>query len=117
MATSGFGKAFREARAAGDKTFTFNGKKYTTDLAPAVRAGVTAVMEVSETTTTLVAATPPKVTLVAPVKFAPLIVTVVPPKVVPDVGLNDAIVGAGISYVNALTAVALPTGVVPNTSC
>ena len=34
MATSGFGKAFREARAAGDKTFTFNGKKYTTDLAP-----------------------------------------------------------------------------------
>ena len=35
MATSEFGKAFREARAAGDKTFTFNGKKYTTDLAPA----------------------------------------------------------------------------------
>jgi len=34
MATSAFGKAFREARAAGDKTFTFNGKKYTTDLAP-----------------------------------------------------------------------------------
>ena len=33
MATSAFGKAFREARAAGDKTFTFNGKKYTTDLA------------------------------------------------------------------------------------
>ena len=34
MAISGFGKAFREARASGDKTFTFNGKKYTTDLAP-----------------------------------------------------------------------------------
>ena len=34
MATSGFGKAFREARASGDKTFMFNGKKYTTDLAP-----------------------------------------------------------------------------------
>jgi hypothetical protein len=34
MAISEFGKAFREARAAGDKTFTFNGKKYTTDLAP-----------------------------------------------------------------------------------
>ena len=33
MATSAFGKAFREARAAGDKTFMFNGKKYTTDLA------------------------------------------------------------------------------------
>ena len=34
MATSAFGKAFREARAAGDKTFTFNGKKYTTEMAP-----------------------------------------------------------------------------------
>jgi len=33
MATSEFGKAFREARAAGDKTFTFNGKKYTTEMA------------------------------------------------------------------------------------
>ena len=35
MATSEFGKAFREARASGDKTFTFKGKKYTTDMAPA----------------------------------------------------------------------------------
>ena len=34
MTTSKFGKAFREARAAGDKTFTFNGKKYTTEMAP-----------------------------------------------------------------------------------
>ena len=34
MAVSGFGKAFREARASGDKTFTFNGKKYTTEMAP-----------------------------------------------------------------------------------
>ena len=34
MATSEFGKAFRAARSAGDKTFTFNGKKYTTDMAP-----------------------------------------------------------------------------------
>ena len=34
MATSGFGKAFREARASGDKTFMFNGKKYTTEMAP-----------------------------------------------------------------------------------
>ena len=28
-----FGKAFRQARNAGDKTFTFNSKKYTTELA------------------------------------------------------------------------------------
>jgi len=33
MATSAFGKAFREARASGDKSFTFNGKKYTTEMA------------------------------------------------------------------------------------
>jgi hypothetical protein len=40
MATSAFGKAFREARASGDKTFTFNGKKYTTDLAPAEQKSI-----------------------------------------------------------------------------
>ena len=33
MATSEFGKAFRAARSSGDKTFTFNGKKYTTEMA------------------------------------------------------------------------------------
>jgi len=32
MATSAFGKAFRAARDAGDKTFTFNGKTYTTKM-------------------------------------------------------------------------------------
>jgi hypothetical protein len=32
MATSEFGKAFRAARDAGDKTFMFNGKSYTTKL-------------------------------------------------------------------------------------
>jgi len=40
MATSEFGKAFREARASGDKTFTFKGKKYTTDLAPAEQKSI-----------------------------------------------------------------------------
>lgn len=33
MATSEFGKAFAAARRAGDKTFEFKGKKYTTQLA------------------------------------------------------------------------------------
>ncbi len=47
--------------------------------APAVPAAVTAVMLVAETTTTLVAATPPTVTLLAPVRFVPVIVIVVPP--------------------------------------
>ena len=40
MATSEFGKAFREARASGDKTFMFNGKKYTTDMAPAEQKSI-----------------------------------------------------------------------------
>lgn len=31
MATSAFGKAFAAARKAGEKTFEFNGKKYTTE--------------------------------------------------------------------------------------
>jgi hypothetical protein len=36
MATSAFGKAFRAARDAGDKTFEFGGKKYTTQMASEV---------------------------------------------------------------------------------
>ena len=56
-------------------------------------AGVTAVMLVDETTFTLVAATPPTVTLVAPVRFVPVIVIAVPPRVVPDDGLTPEIVG------------------------
>ena len=33
-----FKEAFREARASGDKTFKYNGKSYTTDLAPAAES-------------------------------------------------------------------------------
>ena len=61
--------------------------------APAVPAGVTAVTLVAETTTTLVAATPPTVTLVAPVRFAPVRVIAVPPRVDPLVGLTNVRVG------------------------
>ena len=61
--------------------------------APAAAAGVTAVTLVAEFTTTLVAATPPTVTLVAPVRFAPVRVIAVPPIVEPLVGLTDVIVG------------------------
>ena len=60
---------------------------------PAVPAGVTAVTLVAEFTTTLVVATPPTVTLVAPVRFAPVIVIAVPPRVEPEVGATDVIVG------------------------
>ena len=61
--------------------------------APALPAGVTAVTLVADFTTTLVAATPPTVTLVAPVRFVPVIVIDVPPRVEPLVGLTDVIVG------------------------
>jgi hypothetical protein len=62
---------------------------------PAVPGGVTAVIEVALTTTTLVAATPPTVTLLAPVKFVPVIVKGVLPKVEPTVGEMLVMVGAG----------------------
>ena len=62
---------------------------------PAVPAGVVAVMLVGLTTVTPVAATPAMVTAEAPVKFVPVIVTLVPPKVVPVAGAMLVTVGAG----------------------
>ncbi len=50
------------------------------------RAGEVAVIWVSETTVKLVAAVAPKATAVAPVKPVPVMVTVVPPAVGPEVG-------------------------------
>ena len=64
-------------------------------LEPAVPAGVLAVIEVAFTITILVAATPLTVTLVAPVKLVPVIVNAVPPRVDPEVGEIDVMVGAG----------------------
>ena len=61
---------------------------------PAVPVGVTAVIDVSLTTTTLVAATPPTFTLDPTIKFVPVIVMTVPPVVSPTFGLTDEIVGA-----------------------
>ena len=85
--------------------------------APAVPGGVSAVIEVALTTTTLVAATPPTVTLLAPVKFVPVIVKGVLPKVEPTVGEMLEMVGAGTTYVNALGNVAVPAAVVTATLC
>ncbi len=50
-------------------------------------------MEVALATTTLVAATPPTFTLVAPVKFVPVMVIAVPPLDGPEVGLTLVIEG------------------------
>jgi hypothetical protein len=63
---------------------------------PAEPAGVMAVIEVELATTTLVAAVPPMVTPVAPVKLDPVMVTEVPPAVVPELGLIPVTVGAGV---------------------
>ena len=86
-----------------------------TVLAPAVPAGVTAVTVVELTTLTEVAATPPIVTELAPVKFVPVIVIAVPPVVGPVFGLTDEIVG--VPYRGALatrnpTLMYGPSGVV-----
>ena len=85
-------------------------------LAPAVPAGVFAVIVVALTTTTLVATTPLTVTLVAPVRLVPEMVIDVPPLVGPEVGLTVEIVGtATATYVNALALVAVPPAVVTAT--
>ena len=60
---------------------------------PVAPAPTTAVILVALTTVNEVAAVPPKLTAVAPVKLVPVIVTVCP--VPAEIGLNDAIVGGG----------------------
>ncbi len=68
----------------------------TTSRAPAVPAGVVAVMVVDDTTVAPVAATPPTVTPNDPpeVKFVPVIVIAVPPAAEPVEGETPVIVGA-----------------------
>ncbi len=68
-----------------------------TVLAPAVPAGVLAVISVALETTTLVAATLFTVTLVAPVKLVPEIAIDVPPLVGPEFGLTVEMVGTAIA--------------------
>jgi hypothetical protein len=53
--------------------------------APAVPAGVVQVIDVADTTFTLVQAAPPTVTVAPAKKFEPVIVIEVPPAVVPEV--------------------------------
>jgi hypothetical protein len=61
---------------------------------PALSAGEVAVIEVAELTVKLVAAVLPKSTALAPVKFVPVIDTLVPPDVLPEVGATPVTVGA-----------------------
>jgi hypothetical protein len=64
--------------------------------APALPAGVVAVIVVLFTTTTLVADPVPKVTVAPEAKLVPVIVTAVPPEVEPLFGLTLVTVGAAI---------------------
>jgi hypothetical protein len=63
-------------------------------------AGDTAVTDVGEFTFTPVAAAVPNLTVVALLKFVPLIVTVLPPAVGPVFGLTPVTVGGG-AYLNS----------------
>jgi hypothetical protein len=63
--------------------------------APTLPAGVVPVIVVLFTTTTLVAAVPPNVTVAPAAKFVPVIVTAVPPAVDPLFG--DTLLTVGIT--------------------
>jgi uncharacterized membrane protein len=68
----------------------------TTFLAPALPAGVVQVIDVAETTTMLVHALPPTVTVAPAAKFVPVIVIAAPPAVLPEDGEIEVIVGVEI---------------------
>src|ERR1041384_3925069 len=87
----------------------------TTSTVPATCADVVAVIEVELTTVTLVAAAPPKLTLAPDKKPVPVIVTDVPPLVLPDIGEIAVTVGAGALLVAAskLSKMTLPGALLP----
>jgi uncharacterized membrane protein len=60
-----------------------------TSTVPAENAGEVAVICVALLTVKLVAPTPPNLTAVAPVKSVPVMMTLVEPAVVPEVGVSD----------------------------
>ena len=62
------------------------------------------MIDVAETTVTLVQAEPPTVTVEPLAKFVPVIVIDVPPAVDPDVGDTAVTVGAGVTKVNNVFA-------------
>jgi len=82
-----------------------------TETLPEAPLATTAVIVVAFTTLKEVAAVPPKLTAVAPVKLVPVMVTVAPLAAL--VGVNDEMVGAGIKVNPARLAV--PPGVVTDT--
>jgi hypothetical protein len=64
--------------------------------APTTWAGVVAVIEVLLTSVTPVAAVPPMLTVAPAKKPVPVTVTAVPPLMVPELGVIEVTVGAGL---------------------
>jgi hypothetical protein len=77
---------------------------------PAAPAGEVALIDVALVTVKLAALVAPKLTDVAPLKFVPVIVTLVAPVVGPDVGLMLVTAGAGVG-VGVAVGVAVGVGV------
>jgi hypothetical protein len=84
-----------------------------TSTVPADSVGLVAVTDVGLLTVTPVAAVVPKSTAVAPVRFVPVMVTLVPPAVGPEVGLTPVTVGtvAGAANVNLSAVLVAETSV------
>ena len=82
--------------------------------APATWGLVLARTTVGDVTVNDVAVVAPNLTAVAPKRFVPVILTVVPPLVVPDAGVSEEIVGnvALNVYLSAVPDVAVPPAVV-----
>jgi hypothetical protein len=74
-----------------------------------------AVTFVGDVTVTPVAADPPNVMLVVPVRWVPVMVTVVAPVVEPELGVTEITVGAGVMKVNAVGLDPVPWVVVTET--
>ena len=92
-----------------DVTETPLGVSTVTSIVPTACDGLVAVICVEELTVKVVADTPPNVTEVAPVRFVPVMTTLVPTG--PLVGLKLVIVGEPTT-VKLLALVAVPPGVV-----
>jgi hypothetical protein len=82
---------------------------------PGAWAGVVAVTFVGDVTCTDVAVVKPNVTVVVPVRCTPVMITLVPPVVDPEVGVTVVTVGAGVTYVKAVGFEPVPCVVLTET--
>lgn len=87
-----------------------------TSTVPALPAGLVAVIEESLSMVNDAALVEPKVTLVTFVKLAPVIVTAVPPLLVPEFGEIEVTTGIGLAYVKPLAKLTVPPGKIKTTS-